>query len=121
VGLFGRAATASRWYFSAAGPRLLPTLGRNLLCIAGGSGISGMMSIARAAGALFRAVPGGCSSACARCATLFFLDELSSNARVSITSRYPTSSSSNRNARWPALAFAHGLVHEVPGKRWPQV
>ena len=35
-----------------------PNLGKNILCIAGGSGIAGMMSIlvARAAGALFRSV-----------------------------------------------------------------
>ena len=98
-----------------------PGLGRNLLCIAGGSGIAGMMSIvARAAreryfdrhqGWLFfgiRALPDA-----------FFLEELSAfrrefSDRLQITvalSDEDVPASARRD--WPALSFSRGLVHEV--------
>jgi len=98
-----------------------PAVGRNILCIAGGSGIAGMMSIlARATeeryfeshdGWMFFGVRTMCDA--------FFLEELSRirgnfPGRLAITvalSDGPVPASAARD--WPGLQFAHGLVHEA--------
>jgi toluene monooxygenase electron transfer component len=98
-----------------------PALGKNVLCIAGGSGIAGMMSILSRAtrsryfdhyrGWLFFGV---CSMRDA-----FFLEELSQYVRrfsgkleiVIALSDEDVSGSAARD--WPALGFEHGMVHEV--------
>ena len=98
-----------------------PTLGKNVLCIAGGSGIAGMMSIlARAArnryferyrGWLFFGVRGMRDT--------FFLDELSAlqrqfPERLQLTVALSDEEVPGSAARdWPALGFEHGMVHEV--------
>lgn len=94
-----------------------PTLGRNLLCIAGGSGIAGMMSIlARAAGErYFERYRGWVFFGVRTMRDAFFLKELSIyavNVKVTIAlsdEEVPETASQD----WPALAFAHGLIHEV--------
>jgi toluene monooxygenase electron transfer component len=94
-----------------------PALGSNLLCIAGGSGIAGMMSIlARAAQERhFERYRGWLFFGVRTLRDAFFLDELSSHTPgVKITlalSDEPVPATAPQ--RWPALAFAHGLVHEV--------
>src|SRR6267143_919249 len=97
-----------------------PTLGRNLLCIAGGSGIAGMMSIlARAAGErYFVRYRGWVFFGVRTLRDAFFLDELSSyTPGVSITVALSDEQvPATATRRWPALAFAHGLVHEAAGK-----
>lgn len=95
-----------------------PGLAKNLLCIAGGSGIAGMMSIlARAAEANYFARHDGWVFFGVR--TLrdaFFLQELShfKKDKVQITvalsdEEVPPSASKE----WPSLHFARGMVHEV--------
>ena len=97
-----------------------PTLGRNLLCIAGGSGIAGMMSIlARAVGErYFERYRGWVFFGVRTLRDAFFLDELSSyTPGVSITVALSDEQvPATATQRWPALFFAHGLVHEVAGK-----
>lgn len=124
----------SEWLFGAArrgallelvGPlgkaTYYPGLEKNVLCIAGGSGIAGMMSI------LARAVESGAFER--HCGWLFFgvrtlrdafyLRELSglrerSGGRLAVTVALSDEPVPGRAARdWPQLAFAHGLVHEV--------
>jgi toluene monooxygenase electron transfer component len=94
-----------------------PTLGRNLLCIAGGSGIAGMMSIlARAAGERhFERYQGWVFFGVRTMRDAFFLEQLSTyavNVEVTVAlSDEVVPETAPRN--WPALAFAHGQVHEV--------
>src|SRR6267378_93156 len=97
-----------------------PTLGRNLLCIAGGSGIAGMISILeRGAGErYFERYRGWVFFGVRTLRDAFFLDELSSytpgvNITVALSDEQVPATATQR---WPALAFAHGLVHEVAGK-----
>jgi toluene monooxygenase electron transfer component len=93
-----------------------PELGKNLLCIAGGSGIAGMMSIlARAKAADYFSrhqvhVFFGVRSM----RDAFFLTELSGCPKAEITialSDEEVPSSASRE--WPKLRFERGLVHEV--------
>jgi len=115
----------SEWLFSAgaAGARLemvgplgkavfSPSLGKNILCIAGGSGIAGMMSIlARAQAAdyfskhevrLFFGVR--------TMRDVFFLDELARYPQAEITIAL---SEEDPPAQAGKLKFARGFVHEV--------
>jgi toluene monooxygenase electron transfer component len=97
-----------------------PTLGKNLLCIAGGSGIAGMMSIlARAAGErYFERCRGWLFFGVRTLRDAFFLQELSSYAvRVKVTIALSDEAvPETASRRWPALGFAQGLVHEVVRK-----
>ena len=98
-----------------------PTLAKNVLCIAGGSGIAGMMSIlARASRErYFERWCGWVFFGVRTMRDTFFLDELSSlqrefPERVQITvalsdEDVPASAALD----WPALGFERGLVHEV--------
>ncbi len=116
----------SEWLFSdqAAGARLdlvgplgkatfHPELGKNLLCIAGGSGIAGMMSIlARAEAAdYFSRHKGHVFFGVRTMKDAFFLDELSkTKAEVTVAL---SEEEAPAQTRWPGLRFAKGLVHEV--------
>jgi toluene monooxygenase electron transfer component len=87
-----------------------PSLGKNLLCIAGGSGIAGMMSIlARAeAASYFDRHQGWVFFGVRTMKDAFFLDQLSkSKARVTValSEEDPPANS--------GLRFERGLVHEV--------
>jgi toluene monooxygenase electron transfer component len=98
-----------------------PGVDRNILCIAGGSGIAGMMSILshaveerhfeRRQGWLFFGVRA--------LSDAFYLQELSDLCarcpeRLAITIALSDADVPGSAARdWPALAFARGLVHEV--------
>ena len=90
-----------------------PALGKNLLCIAGGSGIAGMMSIlARAEGArYFERQKGWVFFGVRTMKDAFFLDELSaSQAQVTVAL---SEEGVPERSRWPKLKFERGLVHEV--------
>jgi toluene monooxygenase electron transfer component len=116
----------SEWLFGAnrAGARLEtfgplgkatfePALGKNLLCIAGGSGIAGMMSIlSRAAEAkYFERHKAWVFFGVRTMRDAFFLDELSGfNAEVTVALSEEEIPSTNE---WPKLKFEQGLVHEV--------
>jgi toluene monooxygenase electron transfer component len=98
-----------------------PALGKNVLCIAGGSGIAGMMSIlSRAAGErYFDRYRGRVFFGVRTMRDAFFLEELSAFQRafpdrLQITialSDEDTPASAARH--WPALGFARGMVHEI--------
>jgi toluene monooxygenase electron transfer component len=95
-----------------------PALGKNVLCIAGGSGIAGMMSIlARAAAArYFERHDGWVFFGVRTMRDAFFLEELSAfrSDRLEITlalSEEDVGAETLR--RWPRLRFERGLVHEV--------
>jgi toluene monooxygenase electron transfer component len=98
-----------------------PALGKNVLCIAGGSGIAGMMSIlARAAGSrYFDAYRGWLFFGVRGLRDAFLLEELSAlqrqfPERLQVTialSDEEVPESASRD--WPALRFEHGMVHEV--------
>src|SRR5712691_6370665 len=94
-----------------------PALAKNLLCIAGGSGIAGMMSIlSRAARErYFERYRGWVFFGVRTLRDAFFLEELSAcavNVKVTIAlSDEEVPETAPRD--WPALAFAHGPVHEV--------
>jgi toluene monooxygenase electron transfer component len=102
-----------------------PALASNLLCIAGGSGIAGMMSIlARAAQEhYFERHRGWVFFGVRTMRDAFFLQELSTHAaKVKVTialseEQVPATAAQ----RWPALAFAHGLVHEVARNKYENV
>jgi toluene monooxygenase electron transfer component len=94
-----------------------PSLGKNLLCIAGGSGIAGMMSIlARAAEArYFERYRGWLFFGVRTLRDTFFLEELSgyaSNVKVTVALSDENAPATAKQD-WPALDFARGLVHEV--------
>jgi toluene monooxygenase electron transfer component len=124
----------SEWLFGAArdgvplavfGPlgkaTFYPAIGKNLLCIAGGSGIAGMMSIlSRAAqDRYFEQYEGRVFFGVRTLRDAFYLEKLSAFAkrfpgRLSITVALSDENVPESATRdWPALAFAKGLVHEV--------
>jgi toluene monooxygenase electron transfer component len=93
-----------------------PALGKNLLCIAGGSGLAGMMSIlARAAEArYFERHKVWVFFGVRTLRDAFFLQELSAYPKAEITvalseEDVPMSASKE----WPSLHFERGMVHEV--------
>lgn len=102
-----------------------PKVGQNLLAIAGGSGIAGMMSIlARAVQErYFDQYQGYVFFGVRTFADAFFLDELNQFATsfpghltiVVALSDEPVPQSAT--ARYPALGFEQGLVHEVASRR----
>jgi toluene monooxygenase electron transfer component len=90
-----------------------PALGKNLLCIAGGSGIAGMMSIlarAEAAG-YFKRHKGWVFFGVRTMKDAFFLEELS-NFNVEVTVALSDEDVPQENGL-PKLRFERGLVHEV--------
>lgn len=102
-----------------------PSLARNILCIAGGSGIAGMMSIlARAADeGYFTDYSGDVFFGVRSMKDAFYLDEFSAlreqcGEKLSITialSEEPASASAQIDH--PLLTFDTGFVHEVAGRR----
>jgi len=93
-----------------------PALGKNLLCIAGGSGIAGMMSIlARAAEArYFERHKVWVFFGVRTMRDAFFLRELSAYPKAEITIALSEEDVSEKAIQaWPSLEFEKGLVHEV--------
>ena len=93
-----------------------PALGKNLLCIAGGSGIAGMMSIlARAAASgYFEGHKVWVFFGVRTIRDAFFLKELSACPQAQITVALSDEEVSEKAKQdWPALKFGKGLVHEV--------
>src|SRR5438105_570231 len=98
-----------------------PALAKNVLCIAGGSGIAGMMSILTRAIAerYFERWRGWVFFGVRTMRDAFFLEELSSFQRRFPENLNITVALSDEDVRvsvsrdWPALGFDRGLVHEV--------
>ena len=90
-----------------------PGLGKNLLCIAGGSGIAGMMSILARADAAdyFSRHHGYVFFGIRTMKDAFFFDELS-KTKAAVTVALSEEDVPQKSA-WPKLRFARGLVHEV--------
>lgn len=123
----------SEWLFGAnrdgAPVRLFGPLGKatyepgdskNILCIAGGSGIAGMMAILASAGRAghFERHEGWVFFGLRTLRDAFFLQELSSMAkcypRLAVTVAFSHEEVATGAAYdWSALTFASGLVHEV--------
>lgn len=121
--LFGGARTASRVeLFGPLGKATFhPSLGKHLLCIAGGSGIAGMMAIlARACQErYFTPFRGDVFFGVRTMADAFYLQELAAFRRefqdqLAITVALSDEDVPERAARdHPLLRFERGLVHEV--------
>ena len=102
-----------------------PAIAKNILCIAGGSGIAGMMSIlARAAGENYFATHSGDVFFGVRSMNdAFYLDVISrlrercgDQLRVTVALSDGTASATDQAAH-PLIDFDSGLVHEVAGRR----
>ncbi|MGH9786463.1 MAG: 2Fe-2S iron-sulfur cluster-binding protein [Terriglobia bacterium] len=114
VELFGPLGTAT----------FFPALAKNILCIAGGSGIAGMMSIAARACRenYFEQHEGHIFFGVRAFRDAFFLDELSRYRRDSAGRLHVMVAFSDEDVpaevrqRHPALAFDRGLVHEVAAR-----
>jgi toluene monooxygenase electron transfer component len=95
-----------------------PALAKNLLCIAGGSGIAGMMSIlSRAARErYFERYRGSVFFGVRTMRDAFFLRELSAFKTHGLEITVALSDQdvpASARSEWPGLGFARGLVHEV--------
>ena len=99
-------------------------IANDLVCIAGGSGIAGMMSILEcaAAGGYFERHRGWVFFGVRKLSDVFFLEELSTlrgraPGNLAITVAFSDEPvPSEAAARWPQLAFEQGYVHEVAGR-----
>ena len=116
--LFSGAATGARLeMFGPLGKATFhPALGKNLLCIAGGSGIAGMMSIlGRAAAAgYFEKHEVWVFFGVRTMRDAFFLEELSAYPKARVTVALSEEDVPESAARqWPSLRFERGFVHEV--------
>ena len=102
-----------------------PGLPKHVLCIAGGSGIAGMMSILQRAGATghFAARDGHVYFGVRSGRDAFFLDALQAlqarhPARLAVTIALSDEDvPASLPAAHPGLAFARGMVHAVAGER----
>ena len=102
-----------------------PGLPKHVLCIAGGSGIAGMMSILQRAGETghFAAWDGHVYFGVRSERDAFFLDALQAlqarhPARLAVTIALSDEDvPASLPAAYPGLAFARGLVHAVAGER----
>ena len=102
-----------------------PGLQKHVLCIAGGSGIAGMMSILQCAGETghFAGWDGHVFFGVRSARDGFFLDELRAlqardPARLAVTIALSDEDvPASLPAAYPGLAFARGLVHAVAGER----
>jgi toluene monooxygenase electron transfer component len=127
----------STWLFNAAregsnvklfGPlgsaTFFPGLAKNILCIAGGSGIAGMMSILERARQerYFQQHEGHVYFGVRTMEDAFYLEELSAFRRESAERLHVTVALSDTpvppsaHERYPDLEFDHGLVHEVAAR-----
>lgn len=101
-----------------------PEEGRNILCIAGGSGIAGMMSILECAVQVdhFDTHKGAVFFGVKTLADTFYLEQLSRYAAVSHGNLEVTvalsdeSATTALHAEFPVLKLAEGLVHDVAAK-----
>jgi toluene monooxygenase electron transfer component len=101
-----------------------PGIPNDIACIAGGSGIAGMMSIlARAVGErFFEAHRGWLFFGVRTLADAFFLEELAAlreraAGRLAVTVALSDEAVPPEAARrWPGLAFEQGFVHEAAGR-----
>ncbi len=112
------------WFGPLGAATFYPTLGKNILCIAGGSGIAGIMSILSRARQehYFDQYSGHVFFGVRTYADAFYLDELSQLAsqfpdklRVIVAFSDEEVPPAARAAH-PALAFDQGLVHDVASK-----
>jgi toluene monooxygenase electron transfer component len=112
------------WFGPLGAATFYPNLGKNLLCIAGGSGIAGMLSILSRARQehYFDQFSGDVFFGVRTYADAFYLDELEraaqdfpSKLRVTIALSDEDVPGEARKAH-PGLAFDRGLVHEVAAK-----
>jgi toluene monooxygenase electron transfer component len=102
-----------------------PEAGRHVLCIAGGSGVAGMMSILSRAvrEGYFDGHTGHVFFGVRTPRDVFFLDELTAFAASAGEALEITIALSDEDvdadlvARYPRLAFARGFVHRVAGDR----
>ena len=127
----------SEWLFGAAregaevrafGPlgkaTFQPGIANDLVCIAGGSGIAGMMSILQCAAGdgYFEGHRGWVFFGVRKLSDAFFLEELAAfraraPERLSITVALSDEAvPPEAHSRWPQLAFEQGFVHEVAGR-----
>ena len=92
-----------------------PALDKNLLCIAGGSGIAGIMAILSRAAAsrYFERHRGWVFFGVRTMRDAFFLEELSAYAPGVEVTVALSDEELPQTGKWPALHFAHGMVHEV--------
>lgn len=112
------------WFGPLGTATFYPTLAKHVLCIAGGSGIAGMMSIlARAAHErYFDQYSGHVFFGVRTYADAFFLDELDAHVKTFRDKLRVVIALSDEDVpaaareRHPALAFDKGLVHEVAGR-----
>ena len=120
-----RAGTAVEVFGPLGSATFYPEVAKNVLCIAGGSGIAGMMSIlARAAREnYFAEYNGDVFFGVRSMKDAFFLDEFSRlralcGDRLAVTvALSEEAASAELQARHPLLAFDTGFVHEVAGRR----
>ena len=102
-----------------------PGLAQNLLLVAGGSGIAGMMSILGCAGAdrYFERHEGSVFFGVRTFADAFFLKELSDHAARAagrlgvVVALSDEAVPANAASQYPSLQFEQGLVHEVAARR----
>lgn len=98
--------------------------GKNIVCIAGGSGIAGMMSILESASRkdYFREHKGAVFFGVRTALDAFYLESLSRHAAAShgnleITVAFShEAAASEAHAEFPDIKLASGMVHEVAGK-----
>jgi len=112
------------WFGPLGAATFYPNLGKNLLCIAGGSGIAGMLSILSRARQehYFDQFTGDVFFGVRTYADAFYLDELEqivrefpARLRVTIALSDDDVPAQARSAH-PGLAFDRGLVHEVAAR-----
>lgn len=120
----GAEGTQVRWFGPLGSATFHPTLAKHVLCIAGGSGIAGMMAIlARAVHErYFDQYSGHVFFGVRTYADAFFLDELSAHVKqfrdklrvvIALSDEDVPSIAAERH---PELAFDKGFVHEVAGR-----
>ena len=101
-----------------------PAVARNILCIAGGSGIAGMMSILERASLerYFEQYEGHVYFGVRTMKDAFYLDELAAYVRASPQKLHVTIALSDApvpadaTQRYPELVFDQGFVHEVAAR-----
>lgn len=121
----GAAGTSLELFAPLGHATFQPGLPRHLLCIAGGSGIAGMMSILGRAGQAghFAARDGHVFFGVRTARDGFFLEELQALRARHAPRLAVTVALSDEDvpaalpAAYPGLAFARGLVHAVAGER----
>ena len=112
------------WFGPLGAATFYPNLGKNILCIAGGSGIAGMLSILSRARQehYFDQYAGDVFFGVRTYADAFYLDELGALAREFPTQLRVTIALSDEDVpaeahtAHPALMFDRGMVHEVAAK-----